>query len=271
LVIANDGANFCVGANLLLIFMAAQQGEWEQVDNMARNLQKVCQRLKYSHIPTVAATHQMALGGGCEIAMWCNSIRAHAETYIGLVEVGVGLLPGAGGNIEMLSRTLQNSIDNATAPKEQLIQRALETVAMAKVATSAEEGRDMLFLAPSDRVSMNRRHLLHDAKWDALSMAQSGFRPPRKRTFRLPGKSALATFDMALGAMRDGHFISDHDLMIALKVGHVMTGGDTSPRVKVSEDYLLDLEREAFLSLCGEEKTQARISHMLQHNKPLRN
>jgi 3-hydroxyacyl-CoA dehydrogenase len=271
LVIANDGANFSAGANLMFVFMAMQSGESDQVEAMLTGGQKTFQRLKYSKVPTVAATHQMVLAGGCELAMWCNKIRAHAETYIGLVEVGVGILPAWGGNVEMLDRTLAGVVDDPTYPTEMLIRRALETVAMAKVATSAEEGRELMFLAPTDQVTMNRRHLLEAAKWDALGMARAGFTPPRKREFRLPGKGAAATFEMALGAMRDGNYISDHDLKIAMKIAYVMTGGDTSSRVKVSEDQLLDLEREAILSLAGEEKTQARIAHMLEKGKPLRN
>ena len=271
LVLANDGPNFSVGANLFLLYMGAQQGEWDSIEQMVKNFQDVCVRLKYSRIPTVAAPFQMTLGGGAEVSLWCNRIRAHGELYMGLVEVGVGLLPGGGGNIEMLARTLEGAIDDASFPTERLIQRALETVAMAKVATSAEEARDMGFLAAADGVTMNRRHLLESAKQEALGMARAGFTPPRRREYRLPGKSALATFEMALSSMRDGHFISDHDLKIALKVGEVMTGGDTSARQKVREQHLLDLEREAFLSLCGEEKTMARIAYMLEKNKPLRN
>jgi 3-hydroxyacyl-CoA dehydrogenase len=231
----------------------------------------VCVRLKYSSIPTVAAPFDLTLGGGAEISMWCNRIRAHAELYMGLVEVGVGLIPGGGGNIEMLARTLEGVIDDATYPTEGLIRRALETVAMAKVATSGEEARELMYLAPTDGVTLNRRHVLMAAKAEALGMAEAGFVPPRRRTFRLPGKGAYATFDMGLGAMKDGHFISEHDLKIAMKVAHVMTGGDCSPRQRVTEQHLLDLEREAFISLCGEEKTQARIAHMLETNKPLRN
>jgi 3-hydroxyacyl-CoA dehydrogenase len=271
LVLANDGRNFSAGANLLMLYLAAQQQEWKQIDTIVRAFQDVCVRLKYSSIPTVAAPFDLTLGGGAELTMWCNRIRAHAETYMGLVEVGVGLIPGGGGNIEMLARTLEGAVDDANFPTEPLIRRALETVAMAKVATSAEEARDMMYLAPSDGVTFQREKLLAAAKADALGMAQGGFRAPRRRTFRLPGKSAYATFEMGLGAMRDGHYVSDHDLKIAMKVAHVMTGGDCSPRTKVTEQYLLDLEREAFLSLCGEEKTQTRIGYMLENNKPLRN
>jgi 3-hydroxyacyl-CoA dehydrogenase len=271
LVLANDGRNFSAGANLLMLALAAREGQFETIENMVRAFQDVCVRLKYSSIPTVAAPFDLTLGGGAEMALWCNRIRGHAELYMGLVEVGVGLIPGGGGNIEMLARTLEGAVDDPTYPTEGLIRRALETVAMAKVATSAEEAKELMYLAPTDGVTLNRRHVLMAAKAEALGMAEAGFVPPRKRTYRLPGKSAYATFDMGLGAMRDGHFVSDHDFKIAMKVATVMTGGDCSPRQKVSEQYLLDLEREAFLSLCGEEKTQARIAHMLETNKPLRN
>lgn len=271
LVLHNDGRNFSAGANILLLALAAREKQWDQIEQMVKAFQDVCVRLKYSSIPTVAAPFDLTLGGGAEMALWCNKIRAHAELYMGLVEVGVGLLPGGGGNIEMLARTLEGAVDDANFPTEQMIRRALETVAMAKVATSAEEAREMMFLDKTDGVTLNRKHVLAAAKAEAIGMADGGFVPPRRRTFRLPGKSAYATFEMALGSMRDGHFISDHDLKIALKVAHVMTGGDTSPRVRVSEQHLLDLERAAFLSLCGEEKTLERIAYMLETNKPLRN
>ncbi len=273
LVIANDNATaFSAGANLLLVGMAAQQGEFGQIEEMVKAFQDVCLRLRYSPIPTVAAPFQLTLGGGTEVTMWCDRARAHAESYMGLVEVGVGLLPGGGGNVEMLARTLAGAVDDATFPTEMMIRRALETVAMAKVATSAMEAKELLYLREGiDHVCMNRRHLLESAKQDALGMSRAGYLPPRRRHFRLPGRGAYATFDMALGSMRDGHFISDHDLKIALKVAHVMTGGDTTSRNLVDEQTLLDLEREAFLSLCGEEKTQARIMHMLETGKPLRN
>jgi 3-hydroxyacyl-CoA dehydrogenase len=271
LVLTNEGSNFSVGANILLLYMGAQQGEWKQIDQIVRMFQDTCLRLRYSSIPTVAAPFQMTLGGGAEVSMWCNRIRAHAELYMGLVEVGVGLIPGGGGNIAMLGRTLNGAVDDANFVTEPMIRRAFETVAMAKVSTSAGEARDLMYMTCSDGIAMNRRHLVESAKQTALGMASAGFIPPLPRRFRLPGKSAYATFEMALMSMRDGHFISDHDLKISLKVAHVMTGGDCTPRVPVSEQYLLDLEREAFLSLCGEEKTMARIAYMLEHNKPLRN
>jgi 3-hydroxyacyl-CoA dehydrogenase len=272
LVLANDDKKaFSVGANILMVGMAAQQEEWGQIEEMVKALQDTVMRLRYSSFPTVAAPFQLALGGGNELQMWCNHTRAHAETYIGLVEVGVGVLPAGGGTTEMTFRTLENAVDDPTFPVEQMLRRGLETIAMAKVATSAEEGKELLHLRKSDAVTMNRRHLLEAAKQDALGMVRAGFRAPRPRKVRLPGRGALATIEMALAPMRDGHFISDHDLLIAMKVANVMTGGDTSPRVYTDEQRLLDLEREAFLSLVGEEKTQARIMHMLQSGKPLRN
>lgn len=271
LVIANDGANFSVGANLLLLYMAASQGMWKDIEDIVSTFQKTSKRLRYCSIPTVSAPFQMTLGGGCELSMWCDRIHAHAECYIGLVEVGVGLLPGGGGNIEMVARTLSNAPLSPTYVVDQLLMRALETVAKAKVATSAKEAQALLFLRESDSFSMNRRFLLHDAATIAMCMAKTGYIPPSKRAFRLPGKNTLATFDMGLRAMLDGGFISDHDYLIAKKIAYVMTGGDTNSYSEVSEDYLLDLEREAFLSLCGEEKTMERIAYMLQNNKPLRN
>lgn len=271
LVLGNEGQNFSVGANLLLLYMAASQGLWDDIDKIVRLFQETGKRLKYSPVPTVAAPFQLTLGGGAELAMWCDRIHASAETYMGLVEVGVGLIPGGGGNIEMVSRTLRGAIDSPTFVTEQLLMRALETVATAKVATSAEEAKDLLFLSPFDTYATNRRYQLCDAAAIAANMAKTGYIPPKPRTFRLPGRSAYATFAMGLSSFLDGKFISPHDYKIALKVAHVMTGGNTDSTQKVSEDYLLDLEREAFLSLCGEPKTMERIAYMLEHNKPLRN
>lgn len=271
LVLANDGANFSVGANLLLLYMAASQGMWKDIEEIISLFQQTSKRLRYSSIPTVAAPFQLTLGGGCELSMWCDRIHAHAETYVGLVEVGVGLIPGGGGNIEMVARTLENAPVSPTYPTEPLLMRALETVAMAKVATSAEEAKELLYLSSRDSFSMNRRFQLHDACKVALAMADSGYIPPRKRSFRLPGENGYATFAMGLKSFLGGGFISEHDYKIALKVAHVMTGGKTNSYQEVSEDHLLDLEKEAFLSLCGEEKTMARIAYMLENNKPLRN
>jgi 3-hydroxyacyl-CoA dehydrogenase len=271
LVLANDGANFSVGANLFLLYMAASQGMWKEIEDIIVLFQNTAKRLRYCSVPTVAAPFQLTLGGGCELSLWCDRIHAHAETYIGLVEVAVGLIPGGGGNVEMIARALHGAPNNPTFVTETLLMRALETVAMAKVATSALMGKELLYLKEADSVSMNRRYLLHDAMNIAVSMATSSYMPPAARAFRLPGKNAYATFDMGLRAFLDGKFISQHDYFIAKKIAHVMTGGDTNSYQEITEDKLLDLEREAFLSLCGEPKTMERIAYMLEHNKPLRN
>lgn len=271
LVLSNDGQNFSVGANLLLLYMGAMQGEWGQIEEMIKLFQNTGVRLRYSSIPTVAAPFNMTLGGGCELSSWCNEICAHAELYMGLVEVGVGLIPGGGGNITLLARHLRGAVDDPGFNTDPMIRRAFELVAMAKVSTSAHEAKNMKLLDCRDSVILNRAQLLESAKQRALGMVRGGFRAPLPRTFRLPGKSTYATFDMVLRSLRDGHQMSDHDLKISQKVAHVMTGGDCSPRVPVSEQYLLDIEREAFLSLCGEEKSMARIAYMLENNKPLRN
>lgn len=271
LVLANDGANFSVGANLLLLYMGAMQGEWAQIESMIKLFQDTGVRLRYSSIPTVAAPFNMTLGGGFELSSWCNEICAHAELYMGLVEVGVGLIPGGGGNITLLARHLRGAVDDPGFNTDPMIRRAFELVAMAKVSMSAHDAKAMKFLDCRDSIVLNRQHVLECAKQRALGMANGGFRPPAPRSFRLPGKSTYATFEMILMSMRDGHQISDHDFKIAQKVAHVMTGGDCTSRVPVTERYLLDLEREAFLSLCGEEKSMARIAYMLENNKPLRN
>lgn len=271
LVLGNDGANFSVGANLLLLYMGASQGMWDDIDQTVRLFQNTSKRLRYCAVPTVSAPFQYTFGGGCELSMWCDRIHAHAETYIGLVEVGVGLIPGGGGNIEMLARTLQGAIDSPTFVTEHLLQRALETIAMAKVATSALEAFDLQYLKPGDGFSMNRRFHLYDAANVAMSLCAGGYRPPLHRKFRLPGQGAYATFAMGLKPFLSGGFISEHDYKVSLKIAHVLTGGKTNPYKYVSEDHLLDLEREAFLSLCGEEKTMQRIAYMLENNKPLRN
>lgn len=271
LVLANDGANFSVGANLLLLYMASSQGMWSEIDGIVRLFQNTSKRLRYSSIPTVSAPFQLTLGGGCELSLWCDRIHAHAELYIGLVEVGVGLIPGGGGNIEMIARTLANAPASPTYVTEPLLMRALETVAMAKVATSAKEAQELLYLKESDTFSMNRRYLLHDAATVAVAMAKSGYIPPAARKFRLPGANGFATFKMGLRSFLLGRQISEHDYLIACKIASIMTGGNTNAYQEVSEDYLLDLEREAFLSLCGEQKTMERIAYMLENNRPLRN
>ncbi len=271
LVLSNNGKNFSVGANLLLLYMAIQQQAWDQISEMIINFQKLCMRLKYSNIPTLSAPFNLTLGGGAELVLWSNKVRSHAELYMGLVEIGVGLIPAAGGNVEMLARTLSKVIDSSTYSVEPLIQRVFEIIVMCKISISADEAKQYLYLHESDMIIMNKNDLLKSAKYEVLGMASSGFTPPDKRSFRLPGSSALAMFEMVLKNMLYGKYISNHDFKIAKKLAYVMTGGNTVSTYKVDEQYVLDLEREAFLSLCGEVKTQERIEFMLKHNKPLRN
>ncbi|MCA9520048.1 MAG: 3-hydroxyacyl-CoA dehydrogenase/enoyl-CoA hydratase family protein [Myxococcales bacterium] len=271
LVIYNEGQNFSVGANLVLIYMAAQAKQWDTLEKMSKSFQDVNQMLKYSPKPVVVAPHQMALGGGCEVVLAGNATQAHAELYIGLVEVGVGLIPGAGGTKELLCRVLDRIPHGANVDLLPYVQKAFETIGMAKVATSAEEARQMCFLRESDAISFNRDHQLNDAKRLARFMADSGWVAPQPRMVNLPGRSALGAIEAFLYSMQLSGFISEHDALIGKKLGHVLTGGDTSPNVAVSEQHLLDLEREVFMSLCGEKKSQDRMQYMVMNNKPLRN
>ena len=272
LVLANDGASaFSAGANLMLVFMSAQNKQWDELRRMVTEFQRVNKRMRYSSVPVVAAPHQMALGGGCEMCLWTDHVRSHAELYMGLVEVGVGVIPAGGGTTEMVARSLANIPDDPSFAPEMALRRGLEAIAMAKVSISAENAKELGYLRESDAYTIQRDHVLWAAKQAALGMYRAGYRPPRPRSFRLPGPSAYATFDMVLRSMRDGHFMSDHDLKLSLHIAKIFTGGDTSMRVKVSEDRLLEMECEAFLSLCGEQLTQDRIQHMLLKGKPLRN
>lgn len=273
LVIGNQGQNFSVGANLMLLLLEAQEGNWEEIDLMVRAFQQTNMRLRYSPKPVVVAPHQMTLGGGCEVTLHADRVRAAAETYIGLVEVGVGLIPAGGGTKEMLVRAL-DAIPKGMEDADPFpfVKRAFETIALAKVSTSAEEARQMNFLRPSDTISMNPDRLIADAKHEVLALAQAGYVPPQPRADILAlGQSALATLKVGIHMMRRGGYISDHDAVIAEKLARILTGGDLNHATRVSEQYLLDLEREAFLSLCGERKTLERIAHTLKTGKPLRN
>ena len=270
LVIGNQAENFSVGANLMLLLLGAREGEWDEIALSVRQFQNANMSLRYSPKPVVVATHGMALGGGCEITMHGDRARAAAESYIGLVEVGVGLIPGGGGVKEMVVR----AVDNA-APDEDLfphIKRVSETIAMAKVSTSALEARDLGFLRSTDGITMNRDRLIEDAKQTALGMVREGYVQPHPRTdIPVPGEPALATIKLAIHLMIRAGYISEYDGHVAAKLAHVITGGDLSRTTVVSEQYLLDLEREAFVSLCGEPKTQMRMQHTLETGKPLRN
>ena len=271
LVIGNDGQNFSVGANIMALLMAVKSDDWEGVRKMVQRFQYANQRMRYSSIPVVAAPFQMTLGGGAEMTMGANAIQASAELYMGLVEVGVGLIPGGGGTMQLLRNLYGPFGQDKDFDPLPFLKKIFFTVGTAKVATSAEEAREFGFLTPTDGISLNRDLLLSDAKARALGMAESGFRPPRPSKFRLPGRSGKATIDMALYDMQLNHQVSEHDRKIGQKLATVLTGGDTSLSAAVTEEKLLELELEAFLSLCGEEKTQARIMHMLETGKPLRN
>ncbi|OJT22944.1 crotonase [Archangium sp. Cb G35] len=271
LVIGNDGANFSAGANIMALLWGAKNGEFDTIRNMASGFQAANQRMRYSPVPVVTAPFNLTLGGGAETAMGGNAIQASAELYMGLVEVGVGLIPGGGGTMQLL----RNVYGQYSADKDfdafPFIKKVFLAIGTAKVATSAEEARELGFLNANDGISANRDFLLSDAKQRVIGMANAGFRAPRPTRFRLPGASGYATIDMLLYDMELNGQVSAHDRKIAQKLARVLTGGDTSPSLLVTEERLLELELEAFLSLCGEEKTQDRLMHMLEKGKPLRN
>lgn len=273
LVVGNQGANFCVGANIMLMLMEAQEENWDELDMMARVFQNATMSLRYSPKPVVVAPFQMVFGGGCEMVLHADRVRAAAETYIGLVEVGVGIIPAGGGTKEMLLRVMDSipkGVDDADPFP--FVKRAFETIALAKVATSAEEARSLGFLSADDTISMNADRLIADAKKEVLALAASGYVAPQQRKDILAlGAPALATLKLGIHQMKRAGYISDHDAEIGTQLARILTGGDLNHPTRVSEQYLLDLEREAFLSLVGMRKTQERIAHMLKTGKPLRN
>ncbi len=272
IVVANEGKNFSVGANLALISMLAYEDEWEELELAVKTFQDTSMRLRYCSVPVVVAPHQMALGGGCEFTMHADMVIAAAETYIGLVEVGVGVIPGGGGTKEFALRA-SDQYDEDNIPGNIILQKYLMNMATAKVAKSAEEAREMDILRSQDRVVVNEQRRIKEAKEAVLFIAEDGYTPPKPRTdIRVLGRNMLATFYAGISGMQFGHYASEHDVKIAKKIAFVLCGGDLSGEDnRVSEQYLLDLEREAFLSLLGEEKTLKRIEHMLKTGKPLRN
>ena len=271
LVVGNQAANFSVGANISMIFMMAAEQEYDELNMAIKYFQDTMMRMRYSSIPTISAPHGMALGGGCEISLHADKVVAAAETYMGLVEFGVGVIPGGGGSKEMALR----ASDTFRKGDVQLnvLQEYFLTIGMAKVATSAYEAFDLgLLQKGKDSVVVNKDRQIAEAKKHALLMADAGYTQPIKRKDVLVlGKQALGTFMVATDSMQASRFISEHDQKIANKLAYVMAGGDLSEPTKVSEQYLLDIEREAFLSLCTERKTLERIQHMLKTGKPLRN
>jgi len=277
-VITGDCANFSVGANLMQLLLTIQDEEWDEVDLAVRAFQKMTQVIKFCPRPVVVAPYGMCLGGGTEICLHAAARQPHAELYMGLVEAGVGLIPGGGGCKEMTIRSVEaGSSIRPDARGEgveifEALKKAFETIAKATVSTSAAEARSLGFLRTPDNITMNRDRLLVDSKHRARAIADAGYAAPVARTdISAPGESVLATLKLAVWTMREGQYISDHDAKVANWVAYALCGGKITPGTLVSEQYLLDLEREAFLSLCGEKKTQERIAFTLKTGKPLRN
>ena len=271
LVVGNQAANFSVGANIGMIFMMAVEQEYDELNYAIKYFQDTMMRMRYSSIPTIAAPHGMALGGGCEISLHADKVVAAAETYMGLVEFGVGVIPGGGGSKEMALRA--SDLFHKGDVQLNVLQEHFLTIGMAKVATSAYEAFDLgLLQKGKDVVVVNKERQIAQAKQHALLMAESGYTQPAKRKDVLVlGKQALGMFLVGTDSMEASHYISEHDKKIANKLAYVMAGGDLSEPTKVTEQYLLDIEREAFLSLTSERKTLERIQHMLKTGKPLRN
>jgi len=270
LVIGNESPNFSAGANLAMLFMFAGEQEWDEVNLMIAQFQNTMMRLRYSSVPVVAALSGLALGGGCETTLHCDKVQVHPETYMGLVEFGVGVIPAGGGTKELVLR----ASDGYAAGDAELnrLQEMFMTIATAKVSMSAAEAMANGVLAKDSPITMNRARLIAEAKQTAIALHEAGYvQPVQRKDIKVHGKTALALFYAGITGMRMGNYISDHDALIAKKLGYVMAGGDLSYPTLVSEQYLLDLEREAFLSLCGEKKTLERIHSILFKGKPLRN
>ena len=277
-VITNDAQNFSVGANLMLLLMSIQEEEWDDVDLAIRTFQGMTQAIKFSPKPVVAAPFGLTLGGGTEISLHAAALQPHAELYMGLVEVGVGLLPGAGGCKEMLLRAVDSAESIRPGGRGESVElmeamkKIFETIATAKVATSAHEARGLGFLRNSDRITMNRERVLADAKARALELVRGGYEPPQPRTdISAPGENILAALKMGVYLMRQGDYITEYEVKLATKIAEVLCGGSVTAGTTVSEQYILDLEREGFKSLCGEKKTQERIQYTLKTGKTLRN
>jgi 3-hydroxyacyl-CoA dehydrogenase len=271
-VIGNQGQNFSAGANLKLILKAALEKDWPGIERLIRAFQQVNLHLKYAARPVVVAPFGLTLGGGCEIALHSPNLQASAETYMGLVELAVGLIPAAGGSKEMVLRSLVKSALSPDGDAVPFLQQAFETIAWGKISGSAAEARKLGFLRETDRISMNRDRLIADAKERVIQLAREGYQKPLPaRNLVALGSRALAPLKLTLDWMRKADRISDYDFHLGSRLAYVLCGGDSNSPQPASETYFLDLERETFLSLCGEEKTQARIQYMLENGKPLRN
>lgn len=271
LVIGNQAKNFCVGANLAMILMEAQDDNVFEIDMVVRHFQQAMMKVKYSTKPVVAAPFGMTLGGGSEVCLPAAHIQASMETYMGLVEVGVGLIPGGGGNKELYMKHLANLPNGVEFDLQKVANKVFETIAMAKVSTSGDEARENNFLSKADGVSVNGDHLLYDAKQAAIALYESGYKAPIRKKVPVTGETGYGTLLLGAQSMYQSGFISEHDLLIAKKLAYVIAGGKVPFGTEVDEQYLLDLEREAFLSLIAQPKSQQRMQHMLVKGKPLRN
>jgi 3-hydroxyacyl-CoA dehydrogenase len=271
LVVGNDAPHFSAGANAMLLLLEAQEGNWDEIDLMIRGFQEVVLSLRYSDVPVVVATAGLTLGGGCEMALHADRVQAAAESYIGLVETGIGLIPGGGGTKEMLARAV-DGLPSTQTDLLPFVQRVFETIGFAKVATSAVDARRLGFLTDADGITMNRERLMADAKAMALERVREQYQRPLARTaIPVGGENLRAALDLGIHlALRAGR-ISEHDAVVGRKLAWILTGGSIPTATLVSEQYLLDLEREAFLSLCGEPKTLERIQYTLKTGKTLRN
>jgi 3-hydroxyacyl-CoA dehydrogenase len=271
LVIGNQGKNFCVGANLGMILMEAQDDNIFELELVVRHFQQAMMKIKYSSKPVVAAPFAMTLGGGAEVCLPASYIQASSETYMGLVETGVGVIPGGGGNKELYIKHLERIPNGVEVDLQKVVNKVFETIALAKVSTSAEEARENNFLGLADGISVNGDHLLYDAKQAVLTLYEKGYKPRTRKKVPVVGDTGYATLMLGAQAMFLSGYISEYDLKIAKKLAFVLAGGNVPYGTEVDEQYLLDLEREAFLSLVGELKTQQRMQHMLLKGKPLRN
>ncbi len=279
MVIANQAANFSVGANVMLVLVAAQEQEWDELHMAVKQFQNINLAIKYAPKPVVAAPQGMALGGGCEVSLHAARTQAAAEAYLGLVETGIGLIPGGGGTKEMLIRANERAAGGEDLDLFHALKPVFEAIAMAKVGTSAEECRDLGYLRREDGVSMNRDRLVADAKEVALALVRSGYKPlaaswqegAQTTQIKVLGEQFLAGAKLAIHMMMRGGYASEYDAHVGRKLANILAGGALTAPQLVSEQYVLDLEREAFVSLCGEKKTQERIAHTLKTGKPLRN
>jgi 3-hydroxyacyl-CoA dehydrogenase len=271
MVIGNQATNFSVGANLMLVLISAQEGEWDDIHMAVRQFQRVNMAIKYSPRPIVAAPQGMALGGGCEVPLHAARIHAAAESYVGLVETGVGLIPGGGGTKEMLIRANEHSAGGEDLDLFHALKPVFENIAMAKVSTSGEEARALGYLRPSDLIAMNRERQIADAKQTALALLRAGYHPPAPAQIRVLGEEFLTGAKLAIHMMIRGGYASEYDGVVGRKLASILAGGAITAPQLVPEQYVLDLERDAFVSLCGERKTQERIAHTLKTGKPLRN